>query len=253
MKRSKNCVILKNLCIVLVALLGLQGVCWGKSKQACLEQLSAMKKENRAQLEKIEQNIQKHLEDQTKIALLHQSSQRELQSSSHQIKKLIQKRKSYVLKQEFIDRMKFHVSQKYNDQHDDLKAFLTAQLDEMAQKEALSSNGSEKLVTFLNYLRVAIRNMPEPQEDGLNFIESYFKSTSLDNPLSPHQFFQTRHYTNGIKNIVANHLSKESAGEMVHQQLSPKKAASVSTKAPQKEKHSIKLEHLTPKLHQSFE
>lgn len=146
----------------------------------------------------------------------------QLQTHSVQLEKLSLKRREYFLRQNFIDRLKFKIDKDY--QGGEMKDFLSKTILELAHEEALDAQGDFGLTRFCNFLSLAIKQIPERNENLLGFVEGYMKFSSILNPVSPTEYIHHRSYTNGRDSYNAKPVAKEDVGEVVEERLEQLKA-----------------------------
>ncbi|MEQ1666626.1 MAG: hypothetical protein ABL927_14775, partial [Bdellovibrionales bacterium] len=92
-----------------------------------------------------------------------------------------QKQRLYVL-----DRIIFQVDSKYTP-GTNLKAFMEQQLLDMAYTEFLNQGVTWR---FSIYLSVAIRELYNPYEDLVGFIEGYINFSTIETPRTPFEFIR---------------------------------------------------------------
>ena len=89
----------------------------------------------------------------------------------------------------------------------------------MSMTEALSKKPSSHMWKFLNYLGAAIGTVTEDEEDLMEFVVSYMKTSSISAPIKPHQYMEFRAYTNGTDNMAAKTTSREDAGDLLPKEV----------------------------------
>lgn len=132
--------------------------------------------------------------------------------------KLAEQRKELVLRQEFLDRLVFRIDTRYKGDAD-LKAFLVAQVSDMAVVEASDAQGDASLWKFLTYLSIALKDQVERSENLASFIEGYMKFSSIRKPIKPEDYVSMRSYTNGKDSYSAKPVAREAVGDIVEQKL----------------------------------
>lgn len=167
---------------------------------------------------------------------------------------VLQKRRAELIaRREFIDQLIFRLDSKWTTQP--LKTFLEQELLEMAISD-LDEKSENKTWKFLSFLSVGIREIPEPREDIIAFIDGYMNFSTLLEPKSPNAYLQERSYTNGSVSFTAKQSTMEEAGDYLDKKLkelqterlrrkqSPQTEADIQVKAkmPSAEKLESKTE-----------
>lgn len=107
-----------------------------------------------------------------------------------------------------IDRLIFQVDSKYSGQT--LKTFIEQNLLEMAYTEFLNN---ESIWRFMIYLSVAVRELYNPHEDIVGFIEGYINFSTISHPRSPFEYLHEGNYTNGSQVSSGSPIPQEELGE----------------------------------------
>lgn len=191
---------------------------WGISRKSALAHLTELHQENRVRLEDIDRQMEKALANgHLWRSNSDMNSITELEKLEHNIQNLTQQRQEHLLRQEFIDRLRFHVEARYNGKN--FKRFMESTLRQMALTEAKSTTGSTALWKFLSYISVAVKDLPDKEENLLKFIEGYMKQSSIAQPMRPDQFRDLRNYTNGTTFVSARPTEPEEVGDLVEEKL----------------------------------
>ncbi len=149
-------------------------------------------------------------------------AQNNLNISLQQIEEL--HRKHHEIKQRiyFTDRLIFQVDSKYTNGQNP-KTFFAQQLLDMAYTEltTLGNTHGEELPVwkFMIHLSVAIREIHNPHEDIVGFVESYIAYSSITEPKSPFSFLRDGNYLNGSQVQTANPLPADRIGEAWEEQV----------------------------------
>ena len=85
---------------------------------------------------------------------------------------------------------------------------------EMSQKKPDAS-----MWRFLSYLSIALKEIPSPNENLFEFIESYLNFSSISQPKPPFAFLEHRHYTSGTVAAKANEVPIEEVGLALEKRL----------------------------------
>ena len=129
-------------------------------------------------------------------------------------KKLSKQRRERILRQDFLDRLRFQIDSYYR--KGNFKNFLIVRLKKMTLIEV--QNGPSPLWKFLKYLTVALEGLSEP-DDPIEFIEGYLKKSNIIDPIAPHIYGRTRNYSNGVDNEAAHSVDLQDVGELVEKNL----------------------------------
>ena len=210
------------LSILTIVVLGLlwKPTCFAmkQKKLNCLETLNTLQKKHFAELASLDQQI-RQIVSQSQSLKFAQSSNREVRiqfdSWDKSLANLVDRRKELSLRRDFVDRLIFQIESKWNS--NDLRGFLTKQLMEMAFTEIAESRSQSasqlsNMWRFLSYLSIALREIPDPNENLLAFIESYMNFSSILNPKPPFSFLEHRHYTSGPISTQAKSVKLEELG-----------------------------------------
>ena len=177
-----------------------------------------LKNQNSQRLKEIDLNLKEELIQQTQVESLLNSNQNKA-NSEVEIDRLSTLRKEHLLRQTLYDRLIFQIDTHFKG--GDLKAFLKQQTRKMAEIEVQNTQSNEQpLWKFLSYLSAAVDQIPENDEDVLEFIEGYIKSSGLLQPIRPSEYLAKRNYTNGTQTMAAKPIPRENLGEVVEKQLS---------------------------------
>ena len=169
----------------------------------------------------IDERIKKQLGESTGVSMKDRDlkdTSRKLHVMSDNLLKLVKSRAEYNARREFLDRLISIVDTKWSGQA--LRDFLSGQLLDMALTEftAPSTDGKEGL--FLVYLSIAVRELAEPKENLIGFVEDYMNFASILDAKTPTEFLGNRSYTNGVLSYTAKSVDRAKLGEMVEKQLS---------------------------------
>ncbi len=224
MKLLKNSQAFRFLIVLLVALVGLSeahGMKQRKSK--CLSQLSELQKKQVGELKALDRKI-------TEIVSSSQSfDMKSINSSGKEIKSrfdqwegnltgLIQRRKELMLRRDFVDRMIFQIDSKWSDRYE-TRPFLIKTLRQMSVVEMSQKKPDASMWRFLSYLSIALKEIPSPNENLFEFIESYLNFSSISKPKPPFAFLEHRHYTSGALAAKATEVPIEEVGLALEKRL----------------------------------
>ncbi len=187
--------------------------------------LVELAQQNQKTLKSIDLEIRDILMKSHGTDLVPKKGKDQLQAHTLQLEKLSLRRREFFLRQNFIDRLKFKIDKDYNGQ--EMKNFLSKTILELAHEEALDSQGDFGLTRFCNYLSLAIKQIPERNENLLGFVEGYMKFSSILNPISPSEYLHHRSYTNGRDSYNAQPVARENIGEVVEERLQQLKAQDI--------------------------
>ncbi len=128
------------------------------------------------------------------------------------LEQLLSQKRELAFEQRFYDQLIFRIEKDYSGAN--LREFLVQALLVMAQNE--TSNATQEVnltfVKHLTYLAIALRTLPEPNENLLSFLESYTEFSTIQQPKTPIDFVNQRNYTNGILTEMASPVPREEAG-----------------------------------------
>ncbi len=130
-----------------------------------------------------------------------------------------QKRREAVERSQFIDRLVFAVDTKWT--KDSIKIFLEQTLLDIASAEInqTDSKSASSIWKFATYLSVAIRELSEPREDIISFVDNYMEFSTVLAPKPPTAFSQARSYTNGVTSQAAKVTNQEDLGDGVEKKV----------------------------------
>jgi hypothetical protein len=188
-----------------------------QSEAEALEYLQELGTQTFQRMQALDQEIKALLVRSHNTELSPQLDPKTLPGYSNEIERLSLQRREFVLRQNFIDRLKFHIDQNYRG--GDFKDFLSKTILGMAQTEALDLQGDQGFTKFCNYLSLAVREIPERNENLLAFIEGYMKFSSILNPRPPNQYVEHRSYTNGFDSYSAQTRERDTVGDIVEERL----------------------------------
>jgi hypothetical protein len=159
----------------------------------------------------------------------------ETQTSAHltgiasEIDKLRMERSEYSMRQDFLDRLVFQFDTYYDGRN--LKDFLERALLGMTKVEVRSTS-DKNLWKFLNYLSLAMKNIPDRQSEPLSFLEGYMKQSSIQNPQPPEEYLSGMAYSNGAQSEAAHPMDRTQVGEFAEKRLKQLQAQEMKAKAP---------------------
>lgn len=149
-------------------------------------------------------------------------AQHNLDNSLSQIEDLHIKMHELKQRMYLTDRLIFQVDSKYTNGQNP-KTFFAQQLLDMAYTELSSSAATHGTETtawkFMIHLSVAIREIHNPHEDIVGFIESYLAYSSITEPKSPFLFLREGNYINGSQVQTANPIPADRVGEAWEEQV----------------------------------
>lgn len=130
-----------------------------------------------------------------------------------------QKRREAVERSQFVDRLVFAVDTKWT--KDSIKTFLEQTLLDIASAEMnqTDSRSATSIWKFATYLSVAIREISEPREDLISFIDNYMEFSGVLAPKPPTAFAQARSYTNGVTSESARVANRENLGDGIEKKV----------------------------------
>lgn len=190
------------------------------TKTDLINSLHEIQKRQQDVIVRIDEQIKKILQESTELSLKNRAlttAKAKLQRMTDSLEALHEKREDYILRREFIDQLVLAIDTKWNGQP--LQEFLGNQLLDMAVAELSAVNRGPNISKFLVYMSVALREMPEPREDALAFIENYLDFAGIRSPKSPVDFLVNRSYTNGSISVSAQPADRKKLGDFVEKRL----------------------------------
>lgn len=174
---------------------------------------------NHQTLKKIDQKLKKEVQRKRRFP--------SLPHLEDQVQKLSTVRREHLLRQDFLDRLKFQIDNNYKGKN--LKGVIITALKKMTLIELKTHSQDLSLWKFLKYLTLSMESLLEPNENPIEFIEGYLKTSRIIRPMAPHIYSRTRNYSNGIDNEAANPVDQENIGDEIEKRLQ-----SISHQSPQK-------------------
>lgn len=118
------------------------------------------------------------------------------------------------LRQQFITRLLFQIEQKYRGQG--LRHFLQTCISDMNRTDQLSVNQSwGSMEMFLENLNLSLKELLEPRENPLLFIQSFTEFSGISDPALMEEFAETRSYYDGRQVLMAHPLDLAAAADIV--------------------------------------
>lgn len=153
-------------------------------------------------------------------------AERQLHTTTKRLAALREQKEEATLRYEFLEQLIFQFDSKWTNQP--LAIFLEHQLLDMATTDLTSAQVNRGEVwRFYTNLSVAIREIPEPREDLLAFLDGYMEFSSIKNPKSPLQYLSSRHYTNGAVNQMATSTNRDDISAGIEKRLKDLEAIGV--------------------------
>jgi hypothetical protein len=131
---------------------------------------------------------------------------------------LVADRKEARLRRQFYDQVIFSVDTKWTSLP--LREFLEKEFISRAQNDIAADDRDDQIAAdplwkFYTYLSVAIRDLPEPREDLIAFIQGYVAFSSISSPKAPAAYVAQRAYSNGIVSQGARQRNEDELGDGV--------------------------------------
>lgn len=188
-------------------------VLWGfvpsaqaQSIPGLVKDLAALRAANEKELGAVESSLQKILKNSvhaTAEMLSDPQVQKGLDSILEQIRTLADQREEFLARQRFLEKL-FQIATAKLAPGADLKKSLWPLLLEWARNElALQTpdRSEPEMATFLVFLSIAVREVPEPAERLGPFIGEYLNYSSVLNPKSPVEFAKKYDYIGGLNKV----------------------------------------------------
>jgi hypothetical protein len=173
----------------------------------------------------IDNMMRRKLQETTGISLAtrdQKGAETRLQNIADSLEELDARRSEFAARRDFIDTLIFQVDSKWGGQT--LQVFVEHQLLDLAANEFSSMKTGPRIWKFLTYLSVAIREIPEPQEDLVSFIDGYMSFATVLDPKTPIEYLASRAYSNGIRSSGAKAFDRDKLGDGLDQKLKLLKA-----------------------------
>jgi hypothetical protein len=186
------------------------------TKLELMKALQDIQAKNVLELTSIDERMKKVLKDSTTVSLKEKDlkgSGRSLKVMGEDIQALTVARTEINARRDFVDRLSVVIDGKWTGQ--ELKEFLVTQLLDMSVTELTSAAPDAKLGKFLVYLSVAIREVSEPRENLIDFVEDYMNFATVLAAKSPTEFLLGRSYTNGTLSYSAQPADAAEIGELI--------------------------------------
>lgn len=188
------------------------------NKKEFLVQLRERQSKLETEVSTIEEAVRKQLAQVSNISIdpmAPRIAKNILTSISDELEKLNNKKAEISARKDVLGQIIFVIETRWSQQP--IQGFLHEQLLDLASTnlaEGASAN-SQRLWKFLSYLSVAVREVPDPSENLLNFIEDYMRFSTVLQPKTPAEFLANRHYTDGTNSVAAEATGKENLGEFL--------------------------------------
>lgn len=191
------------------------------NKRLVIAKLKIVQSKQTILISEIDTKIKLKLKETLDVKVTEDAVNSEIRINKFQesMESLEKRRREALERSQFLDRLIFAVDTKWN--ADSLKAFTEKALLDMASAEInqTDTKAPSNLWKFASYLSVAVRELPEPKEDLISFIDNYLEYSTILDPKSPTAFAQARSYTNGVKSEAAHSMSQEDLGDGVEKKL----------------------------------
>lgn len=213
-----------------------------KQKPVLLTELRSLQDQVSSELKDLDRNIQKRIQEAAQLHVDPQALQASgirIANLSENLDNLKKRRAELAARREALSQLILIIDTHWTDQP--LREFMEKQLLELAMTDISTPQGDSQLWKFFTYLSIAIREIPEPREDIIRFIDGYIQYSSVLNPKTPTEFMAERHYTDGTTVFAAKPEKPENLGEVLENKQDELKKV-MSRSAPQNEK----AEHSSP-------
>lgn len=190
------------------------------SRESVLRRLKEMQKTYGAKAMELENSIKQRLQESTEVKLSTQELRlidQRIKSIGEELTALKTRHAEVIARRDFINQLIFAVDTKWSSQP--MKAFMEHQLLDMADNDLSDPRSQGRMWKFLTYLSIAIREIPDPREDLLAFIEGYMNYSSVLDPKTPTEFIANHDYTNGTMSVAAQPQSKDRIGDGIEKKL----------------------------------
>jgi hypothetical protein len=190
--------------LFLMVLAGLMflGLREAKAYSPAIHQLKDLQEKSRANLSDIDREMVQAYALTTQLKaddVTSKAADTVIGSALEKIDHLLDRKREETLRMDFMDKLIFKLAE-----HDgqNLRDSLPRIIDEMIQTElgigARYADNDRSLIPFLISLSVALRTLPEPIENPLNFIEAYAQFSSIADPKPVSEFRSSQGYINEV-------------------------------------------------------
>lgn len=191
------------------------------SKAQTIDNLKQIQRKQLQTLESVDQSIRKLLAESQSVNLRDGdavAAEKHMLTIPQRLANLQTQREELLLRRDFMDQIIFQVDSKWTTQP--LAVFLEQTLLDMAAAE-LTTGGASKTEfwRFYTYLSIAVREIPEPREDLIEFLAGYLEFSGIKTPKSPLAYLDTRNYTAGSISQAAKPGRRDEAGSDVERRL----------------------------------
>lgn len=123
------------------------------------------------------------------------------------------------LRQQFISRLLFQIERKYMGEN--LKLFFQSSIWDMCLTDRMKMNQSlGGMEVFLENLNFSLKELLEPSENPLHFVEAFTEFSGISDPASMEEFADTRNYYDGRQVQGANPLELDQAANYAEEKES---------------------------------
>ena len=191
------------------------------NKRAMITNLKTIQSKQTSLITDIDDKIKGKLQDTQKVKVTDDAVASEIRMSRLQesMEALEKRRRESIERSQFIDRLVFAVDTKWG--QGTFKIFLERALLDIAAAEMnqTDSKAPSSLWKFATYLSVAVRELAEPREDLVAFVDNYMDFSSVLDPKPPTAFSQARSYTNGFTSQAAKRTNREDLGDGIEKKV----------------------------------
>lgn len=230
-------------------------------KKDVIEALRKLQKTNLDTLQEIDREFDEKLKATRKIQISANDNSQALNHIPDSLRQIKERKHEYQMRRDFIDQVIFQIDSRWNGEN--LRSFLENNLLEMASNDVKDEYGSASIAAFSTYLSMALRDLPERNENLVQFIQGYIDYSSLSAPKSPQNYLRERSYLNGSTAYTAADRRRDKVGDIVDRKIQSllrsekkqqgtltMKASQASNASPTATKSAIPNVHLEKPFHQ---
>jgi hypothetical protein len=224
-------------------------------KSEVLARLKTLQSHQSQEIVDLETAIKKQLKASTAVTLKDdwKVTDRKISRLGDDLDQLQKRRAEVSARRDFINQLVLILDSRWDGKN--LQTFLEHQLLDMATNELTNPQGEPSpLWKFVTYLSVAIREVPERQDDVLSIAESYMNFASVLNPKTPAEFLANRNYTNTEMSVAARPANRETLGDFLEkrmQDLNPTPKATRASRVGPRPDIELRLKVPTPPREES--
>jgi hypothetical protein len=205
------------------------------TKSATLERLRELQARQTQVINNIDNMVRKKLSETTSISLKGteaKTAERKIEQLAQSLDELDVRRREFAARREFLDQLIFQVDTKWTNEPLPVfleHALLNIALNDLGEAGAADPSSDARLWKFATFMSIAVRELIEPREDAITFVEGYMNFTSVTDPKPPSEFIASRAYTNGSASAAARPVDRERLGDDLDRKLKQLQSGATSS------------------------